>query len=483
MIDMMHSGLQVMRLRAIRRRHREEIMRLQQRRWHKLLRYAFRHSPFYRERFRGIDLDRCRPSDLPPLTKAEMMANFDALVTDRRIRRAEVERFIDEPGDLGRYYLHRYAVCHTSGSQGQPALIVQERGDILLGLAAQFAQGEEGRSFLRWCVSRIGRPVRFAVVTQRPGFYPTGAIFSYLAAMKAPLLHFLHLSVFDPVSNLVARLNEFQPEFLLAYPSALEVLAREQKEGRLRLRQEGCLRQVVNASGPLHETNRAIIEAAFGLHVVDHYGMAECMALSSGCPRCAGAHLNADLALLEVVDDHGRPVPDGTPGSKVFVTNLYNRVQPLIRYEVGDVVTMSPSACPCGSPLPVIQSITGRTEEQFWIEVNGTFREIPYFIFLAALHHETDLAEHQVLQTGRNHFVVRVAPQPGRVLSAERLDQLVRQSVQAEGLADALDWEIDLVPEILPDQRSGKMHRVKNLIGPPVGMSQLQPPVHVDLRA
>ena len=44
-----------------------------------------------------------------------------------------------------------------------------------------------------------------------------------------------------------------------------------------------------------------------------------------------------------MVDDEYRPVPAGVPGAKVLVTNLYNRVQPLIRYEVGDVVTLSPS--------------------------------------------------------------------------------------------------------------------------------------------
>jgi phenylacetate-coenzyme A ligase PaaK-like adenylate-forming protein len=199
-------------------------------------------EPFYRERFRGIDLSRCQPPDLPALTKAEMMAHFDALVTDRRVCRAKVERFIAEPANLGRYYLHRYAVCHTSGSQGQPALVVQEKANIFLGLAAQFARGHQLPSFLTMLFRRIGKPVRLAVVTQKPGFYPTGAVFSYLAAASMPLLELLHLSVFDSVADLVARLNEFQPEFIAAYPSALKTLAREQREGHLRLRQGGRLR-------------------------------------------------------------------------------------------------------------------------------------------------------------------------------------------------------------------------------------------------
>src|SRR5205807_1110043 len=120
--------------------------------------------------------------DIPPLTKAEMMTHFDAIVTDRRVRRADIERFIAEPGNLARRYLGRYAVCHTSGSQGQPALVVQEGLDILLGVQAQIARGSviPDVPFLWHVLTRIGRPGRMAVVTQSPGFYPSGAVFIHL---------------------------------------------------------------------------------------------------------------------------------------------------------------------------------------------------------------------------------------------------------------------------------------------------------------
>src|SRR5205814_955593 len=146
---------------------------------------------------------------------------------------------------------------------------------------------------------------------------------------------------------LVARLNDFQPEYITGYTSSLEVLAREQAEGRLRLR-GGRLRGLTNTSEPLPASSRALVEEAFGVHISDCYSMAECMALSSGCPVAEGAHVNSDLALFEVVDDDYRPVPAGTPGTRVLVTNLVNLVQPLIRYEIGDVVTLSPRPCPCG---------------------------------------------------------------------------------------------------------------------------------------
>src|SRR5947199_18054 len=117
-------ALMVNGLSLLRRRRPEEMLALQRSRLRRLLRHAVRHSPFYRERLRGIDVERCSLRDLPTLTKAEMMARFDDVVTDRRVTRAGVEDFIADPANLGRYYLGRYAVCHTSGSQGQPALVV-----------------------------------------------------------------------------------------------------------------------------------------------------------------------------------------------------------------------------------------------------------------------------------------------------------------------------------------------------------------------
>lgn len=466
MFDALRFAVRVWRLQSMPRRGPDAVRALQERRWREMVRYAAEHSPFYRERLRGLDLDRCSPADLPPLTKSEMMANFDRIVTDSRVCKADVERFMADPANLGRRYLGRYAVCHTSGSQGQPAVVVQRADDILLSVEAQTARGGALPDVPFWwhVLERLVRPGRLAVVTQSPGFYPSGAVFTYLKAARLPILRLLHLSVFTPIADTVARLNEFQPEFITGYTSSLEALAREKEAGRLRLTR---LHGLTNTSEPLPPDSRAGIESAFGVRVSDSYLMAECLALTTGCPVSGGAHVNTDLAILEVVDDHGRPVPDGEAGAKVYVTNLYNRVQPLLRYEVGDVVTMSRTPCPCGSAFPLVQGVGGRTKERFWVEAGGGYREIPYYLFLAGLHHCTDLAEHQVLQTGHNRFEVRVAPQPGRAVSAERVKELVRRSVAAEGLADQLQVDVEVVNELSRDPQTGKMVRARNLVGPP----------------
>lgn len=433
-------------------------------RFRSLLRYANENAPYYRRQFQGIDLRTCAITDLPTLTKSEMMANLDDILTDRALRRADLERFMADPSNVGAYYKDNYAVCHTSGSQGQPAIIVQDKPAILTTFAAQFARGKPlSRRFLPH-LQRLFKPARFSIITQKPGFYPSSTFFNYFPERARRFLKLQRLSVFDPPEVLVEQLNSFQPNFITGYTSALETITRELHAGRLKLR--GDLEQMTNISEPLPEAIAQRVEKAFGVHITNIYSMAECMALTCGCQATHGSHLNDELAILEVVDTDNRPVPHGTPGSKVLLTNLYNMAQPIIRYEIDDIVTISPEPCECGSLLPLVKAVEGRAKDQFWVDVNGEIRDLPYYVFLLALHTETNLAEHQFLQTGVNKFVLRAAPLPGRSLSTEKLRQLIQQSVTSEGYANIIHFDIEIVDRILPEE-SGKIRRAKNLYGPP----------------
>jgi phenylacetate-CoA ligase len=74
-------------------------------------------------------------------------------------------------------------------------------------------------------------------------------------------------------------------------------------------------------------------------------------------------HVWESEVLLEVVDDDGRHVPAGEPGSKVLLTNLVNRVQPLIRYELSDSLTLERGPDPSGRPWVRIARADGRSDD------------------------------------------------------------------------------------------------------------------------
>lgn len=115
------------RLRDQERWPREQLMCLQQKRLDEFVRFAVMHSPYYRERIGSIagpvELDQ-----LPTLDKATMMARLDDVVTDRRLRRDDLTRHVEDlTGDP--LYLDRYRVLATSGSSGRKGLFVFDRPD------------------------------------------------------------------------------------------------------------------------------------------------------------------------------------------------------------------------------------------------------------------------------------------------------------------------------------------------------------------
>jgi hypothetical protein len=124
------------------------------------------------------------------------------------------------------------------------------------------------------------------------------------------------------------------------------------------------------------EQARQRIENAFGVPVLDNYASGECLFLSNGCHTDPGAHVNADWAILEVVDEANRPIPAGQPGHKILLTHLANTVQPFIRYEIADRVVMGTSPCRCGNRLPRVERVDGRSADFFWVRDGSGYRPL-----------------------------------------------------------------------------------------------------------
>jgi hypothetical protein len=115
------------------------------------------------------------------------------------------------------------------------------------------------------------------------------------------------------------------------------------------------------AAEGLPDCEPAGIATTFGAIVGNSYAASECPFLSYSC-QAAWLHVNADWVILEPVDADHQPTPPGQQSHTVLVTNLDNRVQPILRYDLGDSVLQRPEPCPCGNPLPAIR-VQGRTAD------------------------------------------------------------------------------------------------------------------------
>lgn len=325
---------------------RRELERNQLRRLTALRRFALERSPFYQRLHRGLEdepLER-----LPILTKAVMMEHFDELVTDPAVRLRDVETFLRGSPD-GRLYLGTYVVLSTSGSTGERGIFLFDRDEWLTVLAMVTRPMAWAGALSGW-----GWPPRTAVIASSTPWHYSARVG---AAMATRLLPALRLDAGESLTTMVRRLNEWQPELLAVYPSVLKQLVDEQLAGRLHI----SLHTVASGAEVLTDDLRARVRHAWGIPVFDSYSTTEYTPVAAEC-SFGRKHLLEDGAIIEIVDDLGRPVEAGA-GGIVLLTVLDRRTQPLIRYEISDLVRTLAGSCECGRPFRLIESIDGRREE------------------------------------------------------------------------------------------------------------------------
>ena len=195
-----------------------------------------------------------------------------------------------------------------------------------------------------------------------------------------------------PLRDIVEGLNRVNGTHLISYASMLGTLATEARAGRLRI----APRRVVSTAEPLLPEIRAAVEDAWHAPIANMWGTSEGGIMALGCYRSDGMHLNEDMIIVEPVDEHGAPVPAGVRAAKVYLTTLCNPVQPLIRYELTDEVTMLAEPCPCGSAYRRVADIQGRLDDVFQYD-DGV--AVHPHIFRTVLGRDPRIREYQVRQT------------------------------------------------------------------------------------
>ncbi len=297
--------------------------------------------------YADLSADAASLTGLPPVTKKQLMAAFDDWVCDPDMTLADVREFVSDPHWAGMPYRVRYFVCTSSGTTGHPGLFVHDPDACRVYQAMSYPMDMAWLSSRQW-LTLILRGVSWAVVVGTGGHFAGVGWIRYLSRRHWWRRNWRALSLQMPLPRLVSELNALQPAILTSYPSALDVLAAEQQAGRLRVHP-----LIVELGGESFGTDRrARIAAAFGEDVVhDSYSASECLVMAFDCPQ-GWLHVNADWVILEPVEADYSPTPPGRQSHTVLLTNLANRVQPIIRYDLGDSVTARPDPCPCGNPLP-----------------------------------------------------------------------------------------------------------------------------------
>ena len=312
---------------------REQLLRHQRERLLATLRHAVSASPYYREVLGpGAAAPDVELAALPTIDKETLVARFDDIVTDPRLRVADVEAHL-AGADAARPFLGAYRAFSTSGTTGLRGLMVYDRDDMALGSAVSL------RAIAR---QGIGPATRLVAIGSPDPLHLSRQLFASFQAGRPGVPR---LSVTTPLHEMVEALNAYRPEAIVGYPTVAALLADEQLDGRLDI----APRMLAFGFEPLTDHVVHRMEAAWGVRPANIYAATEAPIVASSSPEDPCLDVAEDLVVVEVEAD------------RILVTNLASRALPLIRYEIGDVVTPAPGPSPAGRPYRRLETVQGRS--------------------------------------------------------------------------------------------------------------------------
>ncbi len=316
---------------------RRQLEAEQSEKFSRLVRLVYERSPFYRAiiESRRLDLDGCRPTDFPILTKQTVAENFDRLLTDGSLSRARIEDFLARSHDPNELLDGRYHVLHSSGTSGTVGHVVFSHAAWITGAS----------QMLRVLPLRLRTRVAF-VAAAKGHFAGASLLLTGNSGTNRLFFDVRTYDVSQPMEQIIAALNAFQPQGLTGYAGILERLADAQREGDLRIRPQ----MIVSGAEPLRARCRDVLQQTFQAPVINAYASSEHLFMAMTLPGSDGMHLLEDDLIFELRDDC------------TCVTNLFNDTLPLIRYRMDDVLI--PEVDASGRyPFTKVRDLVGRTED------------------------------------------------------------------------------------------------------------------------
>jgi phenylacetate-CoA ligase len=392
----------------------------QEERLARLLHRARHHVPYYRsywdERERRGERSAWQYLENWPILRKEAV-------------RAQPRAFLAEDCNARRMYHD-----HTSGTTGTPLSLWFSRETLHRWYAlfeARLRRWHGVTVHERWGIFGGQRVVPFEQKT--PPFW----VENY--GLNQVYFSVLHIAPWSTEAYLHA-LQRFQLTHLIVYPSSLYFLAGEALETHRDFPIPSKLRVIFANAEPLYPFQREKIQLVFGCPVRETYGQAERVCTASEC-EAGRMHVWPEVGYTEILDDEARPVRPGEIG-RLIATSLLNTDMPLIRYEVGDMVTNLASSggepCACGRYLPQLGNVLGRNDDV--IRTRDGRKIVQIDTIYAPEYH---VKESQIIQESLDKFRIKVVPAEG--WSKENGDAL-RQALQER--VGKVQVEVEIVDSI-----------------------------------
>jgi phenylacetate-CoA ligase len=377
----------------------EDIRRLQTRLLREHLEFCGKQSPYYRSLPGDFDLSGFQIADLIKIPAA-----------DKTILSEKNDMFIAVPEAEIR------DISFTSGTIGASCRIAYTESD-LDRLAYNDATG--------FACSGIDRGDRVLLTCTLDRCFIAGLAYFMGARRLGATAIRNGINSLESHADIIMRLK---PGAIVGVPSFLRYLGNFLRDNKI---DSGCVKRLICIGEPLRDENMETsslgeqLLQVWSARIFSTYASSEIVTSFTECSAQCGGHLPPDLAVLEILDESGNPLPPGDVG-EVTVTPLQVTGMPLIRFRTGDISFMLDSPCRCGRFSPRIGPILGRKAQMLKIKGTTLFPGT----FFTALNSSPEIAEYYLEASG-DGFSDRIEIFVALKDPGTRLDQVAKR-IQAK---------------------------------------------------
>lgn len=406
---------------------REKLEEYQMQQLSKLLHHAYENVPYYRRIFdeRGLKPKDIQDFDdfkkLPYLTKEIIRENLSDLVARN-------------------YPESKLQYCTTGGSTGIPLGFYREKGVSALK--------EQAFMLTQW--NRVGFKIGDRCVTLRGNIVQSASkakFWEYDPINKNLILSSYHITD-ETLPKYIAKVREFGPNFIQAYPSAITILARFMKENNVE--PFPSIKALLLGSENLYPWQRELLEEVFQCRVYSWYGHSEQAVLAGECEKSTWYHIFPEYGFVELIAKDAETVIKEDKLGEIVATGLNKFICPLIRYRTMDLAVPITAMCECGRNYPLLKRVEGRLQE---LVVTRDGRVVTLTALIFAQHFEafSKIKEMQLVQKTEGEITVNMVKSSQYSVNDEK--EILSKMQRAVG--KGLDISFDYVNHI-PRTKSGK---------------------------
>ncbi len=423
-------------------KNRNQVIKLREKKLRTMLKHAYANSPYYRKAFQkagiyGDQIDSRPLSDFPIIDKETLMNNFDLVVTVDGVSQNALRKFDEEASVDKGLFQDKYYIVHSSGSTGTPRYFLYDDeawNKMLLGIIRAAAWDLSIPGLLKVLAGGI-RILYIAAVNGRYG--GAMAVGGGVDSLKGKRLF---IDVNTPLPEWKDKIEKFNPNIIIGYPSALKILADIKKQEDVRL----DVSRVISCGEPLSTGMRSYYEEVFCKIIINVYGASESLAMGVETSAKEGMYLFDDLNYIEIQDDG------------IYLTSLYNFIQPLIRYKISDKLLPVDNSVYQKYPFTLVKVLLSRDEDVLWFRSEQRSADFLHPLSIEGFCID-GLLDYQFIKNSVSGFTMLAVVPEEKKRDGVKTEMIIRMDeLLKEKNLQYVDFSIQFASEIQPDPETGK---------------------------